>query len=350
MELDECVKHLEHIASITTDSMLLTKAYHNIAVCKLNDGDDKQAEKLFVRALQFAPKRLHYKTLVQLSKLYKKNGRDNLSDSLYNQIKSIPDLSVKSIIYNAKYQECLERGEYQEAVHYANLYIAVADSFYNDKRHKEVLEIQKKYDYVELLYQNSQMKTRWLFTILLFIIILVVLIFIFQLYKKKNRQKYGDLQSEIAVLQNKFIDTTKENNQIHKAEMDILQEQIIQKQEELKKMHNRMKLMLGSNNHLLAPDDLKAMQTAFQIMGNRTCDLSKERKYLKHWLNVSKENFVERLETTYPILKSNYVDICCLTALGLSISEIAQIMDVNDRILCHRSISSLALEVYLQPN
>lgn len=75
--------------------------------------------------------------------------------------------------------------------------------------------------------------------------------------------------------------------------------------------------------------------------------MSKERENLKHWLNISKENFAERLEIAYPMLKASYIDICCLTVLGLSISEIAQIMDVNDRTV-ERYMEKICIEVKFQ--
>lgn len=255
---------------VSTDSAILAKAYHNVAVHKMDSGNEKQAEELFIHALQLTPQHPSYRTLAQLSELYIKTGREVLADSLYKQIGNISDLSVKAGIYVAKYQECQKREQYKEAFYYAKLYIAVADSFYNNRWHKEVLEVQKKYDHVELLYQKSQIQFRWLFTLFLFVITIGGLAYIFWYYKKKNNQKYCKLQSEIVMLQKKFMEANLKSVQ-QDTEIILLQEQIEQKKKELEVLHKRMKLMFGSNNQLLNHDDLKAMQVAFKIMESRMC-------------------------------------------------------------------------------
>lgn len=325
--LNWCINQLQHLGTTITDSVLLAKVYHNIGIQQLQIGNNEKAEKLFLDALQFTPKYPSDKTLAQLAKLYIKTNREKQADSLYHNILNASDLSVRASIYNNLYQKALAEEKYKEAIHYADLYMTTVDSFYTNNLHKEVLKIQKEYDRMELQYRHSQLYTRWLLTLLLSIFILGISIYVFKHYQIRIRQKHGKLQSEIALLQNRLAETSQMNiktAQTYKME-------IKKKQEEVNKLNNRMKILAGTYHDSLHNDDIKSITAALNLIGSRTCDLSQDRIHLKHWLNISRNNFAERLEKGCPILKEHYLDVCYLTILGLSIDETAQILHVNTR-------------------
>lgn len=135
----------------------------------------------------------------------------------------------------------------------------------------------------------------------------------------------------MAILQNKFTEVTLKNIQTREKEVKALQDQIDRKKKELDVVNNRMNILYGPNHHLLPINDIKSMQSALHLIRNRTCDLSCDRMNLKHWLNITRNDFAKKLESTYPTLKEYFLDVCYLTVLGLSIDEIAQVMNVNVR-------------------
>lgn len=303
-----------------------------------------------MQALQFTPGHPSTKTLANLAELYIKTNRTQKADSLYHNILNASDLPVRASIYNNLYKSTLAKENYKEATHYADLYMAAADSFYTNNLHEEVLKIQKEYDHVELQYRNSQLKNRWLLTAFLSILTIGLLIYIFKHYLIRMRQKQGKLQSDIALLQNRLAEVSSINiNTTQTCEMEIEKRQKLihelqQKQDEMNKLDNRMKLLAGANHNSLHTDDIKSLTAALNLMGNRTCDLSQDRIYLKHWLDISKNNFAERLETNYPILKEHSLDVCYLALLGLSIDEIAQILNVNTRSI-ERYMGQICIDV-----
>lgn len=390
---DYCIKKLLEITTSHTDSVLQAKVYHNIAIRKMYQGNIEETQKYLLRALQVSFPHPSYKILAQLAELYIKTGQHEQADSIYYHVLNTSDLSVRASIYHNLYKENKATGNYKNAVHYADSYIAAADSFYNDKHNKEILNIQRKYDQMELLYQNTELNNRWLLTLLLSIVIISISLYIFKIYRRKMQLKNKTLHCEIISLQNKLyqnktlykntnyqlqqqIDILElklhEGTALHKEEQKTLQNKIKSLNEEKsicektynkinnellqqinllqqedsksKGIINRMKLLYRDKDYLLLPQDVRALQSALYLLKNRTCDLSKNRTSLKHWLNISKDNFADKLKAVHPTLKENFLDICYLAVLGLSIEEIAQTMNVNIRTV-ERYMAQICLEV-----
>lgn len=136
--------------------------------------------------------------------LYARTGREALADSLFLRLEHIPDLSVRAGLYDAKCREHLAKEEYREAIRYAGLYRAVADSFYTNRRNKEIQEIQAEHDRMEMLYRNARLKNSRLLILLLSVCAAVMLVYTFGRYKQKSLRQYARLQAEITLLQAAF--------------------------------------------------------------------------------------------------------------------------------------------------
>ena len=121
---------------------------------------------------------------------------------------------------------------------------------------------------------------------------------------------------------------TKEKEQNEKEqhqEYEKLQAQfeaLNQKLKEVEKQNNRFRLIYG-NYDCVEQKDIKALQVALNLSQNKPCNISDDREDIKHWLNLSRNGFADKLHKTYPMLDKTFLDICYLAALGLSIDEIA---------------------------
>lgn len=391
---DWCINQLIQIADSTPDLRLQAKAYHNIALRKRSEAKYEEAEKYFLQALRVSPpSSFPYKTLAGLGKLYADTNRKEEADQLFRKALRTADLSSQASIYDYLYKEAIATENYQKATEYAVQYIAITDSIQSRNLYKEVLRIQKEYDQMELLYQNSELKNRWLFTVIIAIFTIIVITYGFRGYKRKMRLKTGSLKQEISLLQERLIQEKaffeRKSNQLEaqkrvlqsrlhtdtklqKNEQKILENQINrlvveqaqseqtyreqteallqrinaleQKNKKSEGIGNQFKLLYGTDTPLLNPTDIKALQAAQQLIQNLTYLPCTDRSLLMHWLNLSRNGFATELERTYPLLKEHYLDICYFTALGLSIDEIAQILDVNIRTV-ERYMSQICIEI-----
>ena len=391
---DWCINQLIQIADSTPDLRLQAKAYHNIALRKRSEAKYEEAEKYFLQALRVSPpSSFPYKTLAGLGKLYADTNRKEEADQLFRKALRTADLSSQASIYDYLYKEAIATENYQKATEYAVQYIAITDSIQSRNLYKEVLRIQKEYDQMELLYQNSELKNRWLFTVIIAIFTIIGITYGFRGYKRKMRLKTSSLKQEISLLQERLIQEKaffeRKSNQLEaqkrvlqsrlhtdtklqKNEQKILENQINrlvveqaqseqtyreqteallqrinaleQKNKKSEGIGNQFKLLYGTDTPLLNPTDIKALQAAQQLIQNLTYLPCTDRSLLMHWLNLSRNGFAAELEHTYPLLKEHYLDICYFTALGLSIDETAQILDVNTRTI-ERYMSQICIEI-----
>ena len=391
--VNQCITKLLQFSSSLKDSILQSKIYHNIAVSKMYQEKYEEAESFFSCALHISPASPPYKTMSGLAQLYIKRGQKERADSLFQNALLSKDLSLRAYIYNQLYDEAWKAENYKKIAQYARLYIDPSDSIYNSHLHQEVLKVQRKYDHMQLLYQKSRQTNIIYSSIIIIFIVSGILWFLFIQYKKKRKEENEKLRAEIAELvevldkmstscnktqkelqdqinalkskqekdvlmspeeyaaiQNTIDKLTKEKEQNEKEqhqEYEKLQAQfeaLNQKLKEVEKQNNRFRLIYG-NYDCVEQKDIKALQVALNLSQNKPCNISDDREDIKHWLNLSRNGFADKLHKTYPMLDKTFLDICYLAALGLSIDEIAQYAGNIKRRSVERYMSLICQEV-----
>ena len=391
--INQCITSLLKCSGKLKDSILQSKIYHNIAVSKMYQEKYEEAESFFSCALHISPASPPYKTMSGLAQLYIKRGQKERADSLFQNALLSKDLSLRAYIYNQLYDEAWKAENYKKIAQYARLYIDTSDSIYNSHLHQEVLKVQRKYDHMQLLYQKSRQTNIIYSSIIIIFIVSGILWFLFIQYKKKRKEENEKLRAEIAELvevldkmstscnktqkelqdqinalkskqekdvlmspeeyaaiQNTIDKLTKEKEQNEKEqhqEYEKLQAQfeaLNQKLKEVEKQNNRFRLIYG-NYDCVEQKDIKALQVALNLSQNKPCNISDDREDIKHWLNLSRNVFADKLHKTYPMLDKTFLDICYLAALGLSIDEIAQYAGNIKRRSVERYMSLICQEV-----
>ena len=382
--VNQCITKLLQFSSSLKDSILQSKIYQE---------KYEEAESFFSCALHISPASPPYKTMSGLAQLYIKRGQKERADSLFQNALLSKDLSLRAYIYNQLYDEAWKAENYKKIAQYARLYIDTSDSIYNSHLHQEVLKVQRKYDHMQLLYQKSRQTNIIYSSIIIIFIVSGILWFLFIQYKKKRKEENEKLRAEIAELvevldkmstscnktqkelqdqinalkskqekdvlmspeeyaaiQNTIDKLTKEKEQNEKEqhqEYEKLQAQfeaLNQKLKEVEKQNNRFRLIYG-NYDCVEQKDIKALQVALNLSQNKPCNISDDREDIKHWLNLSRNGFADKLHKTYPMLDKTFLDICYLAALGLSIDEIAQYAGNIKRRSVERYMSLICQEV-----
>lgn len=231
-------------------------------------------------------------------------------------------------------------------------------------------------DYAQLLIQ---LKSHWLYAAItvIFIVLLVLYGFLRPFKRIKNlkrqiallhqtrRPKKTEPPSQREPLHQQ--DTNSQTGEVDEAvknrEREVEQENINQstieafpeeikrlqaENGELQKTVNSIKLLYGTESVKLNPNDIKSLQMAQSLLTNKTYHPATDRMLLKQWLNLSKNKFAEKLESRYPQVKGRLIDICYLAALGVSIDEMAQILQVNNRTI-ERYMDEISLKTKLSP-
>jgi DNA-binding CsgD family transcriptional regulator len=60
--------------------------------------------------------------------------------------------------------------------------------------------------------------------------------------------------------------------------------------------------------------------------------------YLKHWVDLTSENFASRLKKAYPRLTDKEMNFCCLVRMNLSLQSLADIYCISKNSVSRRKL------------
>ena len=323
-----CINTLINIADSLNDLDLQVKIYNNIANRKIFEKNYAEAEKYLIHAIRLSSPHFPDKLSLGLANLYAYTGQKEKADSLFTHLLSCPDLLVRSNSY-------LDLLNYFLASHpqehsYLNHYIALTDSIYKENRAEEVGKIQQKYDNEVLARTNDQLYFRWILTSVVGSLICIIAVTFLQ----KKWRKANALQKQIEELEEKkkVLTSSSQENERYVIQISELESQI----NDLKNEKRRLKYFINKTKESKEDkeDDYSSIfKTYLSITKDKTYDKERERDNLRQWLNLTNQNFTDKLIKHYPVLsKSNQLmDVCCLTALNLSIEDIATLLGIGER-------------------
>ena len=325
---NRCINTLIDIADSLNDLDLQVKIYNNIANRKIFEKNYAEAEKYLIHAIRLSSPHFPDKLSLGLANLYAYTGQKEKADSLFTHLLSCPDLLVRSNSY-------LDLLNYFLASHpqehsYLNHYIALTDSIYKENRAEEVGKIQQKYDNEVLARTNDQLYFKWILTSVVGSLICIIAVTFLQ----KKWRKANALQKQIEELEEKkkVLTSSSQENERYVIQISELESQI----NDLKNEKRRLKYFINKTKESKEDkeDDYSSIfKTYLSITKDKTYDKELERDNLRQWLNLTNQNFTDKLIKHYPVLsKSNQLmDVCCLTALNLSIEDIATLLGIGER-------------------
>lgn len=335
-----CTSELLNIV-LKVGSNIQAKIFHNIAVQKMYKEKYTEAEIFLQKLKEVSNGKLSYKALSVWGELYIKMGHKEKADSLLYAALGTSDLTVKVNIYSTLYKQAEENKQYKKAVGYLKKYTAVIDSVRDELKSTEIRELQLKYDKSITLRQNAEIRMNWYLTIAIGFLIVIALISLYfyslKIYRKQkgkelSQQKQGSikLQERIDVLQT----MVEESENLHSLEREEALNKIIDLQNEKGEKDTRIKqleTMFRAKDISVSSADAEALQTFLRITEQKEYTPAANRDNLHHWLDITHQNFAIRLNDKYPSLTGREKDICYLTALGLPLDTVAQLLDVQPR-------------------
>ena len=325
---NRCINTLIDIADSLNDLDLQVKIYNNIANRKIFEKNYAEAEKYLIHAIRLSSPHFPNKLSLGLANLYAYTGQKEKADSLFTHLLSCPDLLVRSNSY-------LDLLNYFLASHpqehsYLNHYIALTDSIYKENRAEEVGKIQQKYDNEVLARTNDQLYFKWILTSVVGSLICIIAVTFLQ----KKWRKANALQKQIEELEEKkkVLTSSSQENERYVIQISELESQINDLKNEKRRLKYFIKKTKKSKEN--KEDDYSSIfKTYLSITKDKTYDKERERDNLRQWLNLTNQNFTDKLIKHYSVLsKSNQLmDVCCLTALNLSIEDIATLLGIGER-------------------
>lgn len=325
---NRCINTLIDIADSLNDLDLQVKIYNNIANRKIFEKNYAEAEKYLIHAIRLSSPHFPDKLSLGLANLYAYTGQKEKADSLFTHLLSCPDLLVRSNSYLDLLNYFLTSHPKERS--YLNHYIALTDSIYKENRAEEVGKIQQKYDNEVLARTNDQLYFKWILTSVVGSLICIIAVTFLQ----KKWRKANALQKQIEELEEKkkVLTSSSQENERYVIQISELESQI----NDLKNEKRGLKYFINKTKESKEDkeDDYSSIfKTYLSITKDKTYDKERERDNLRQWLNLTNQNFTDKLIKHYPVLsKSNQLmDVCCLTALNLSIEDIATLLGIGER-------------------
>lgn len=325
---NRCINTLIDIADSLNDLDLQVKIYNNIANRKIFEKNYAEAEKYLIHAIRLSSPHFPDKLSLGLANLYAYTGQKEKADSLFTHLLSCSDLLVRSNSYLDLLNYFLTSHPKERS--YLNHYIALTDSIYKENRAEEVGKIQQKYDNEVLARTNDQLYFKWILTSVVGSLICIIAVTFLQ----KKWRKANALQKQIEELEEKkkVLTSSSQENERYVIQISELESQI----NDLKNEKRRLKYFINKTKESKEDkeDDYSSIfKTYLSITKDKTYDKERERDNLRQWLNLTNQNFTDKLIKHYPVLsKSNQLmDVCCLTALNLSIEDIATLLGIGER-------------------
>lgn len=325
---NRCINTLIDIADSLNDLDLQVKIYNNIANRKIFEKNYAEAEKYLIHAIRLSSPHFPDKLSLGLANLYAYTGQKEKADSFFTHLLSCPDLLVRSNSYLDLLNYFLTSHPKERS--YLNHYIALTDSIYKENRAEEVGKIQQKYDNEVLARTNDQLYFKWILTSVVGSLICIIAVTFLQ----KKWRKANALQKQIEELEEKkkVLTSSSQENERYVIQISELESQI----NDLKNEKRRLKYFINKTKESKEDkeDDYSSIfKTYLSITKDKTYDKERERDNLRQWLNLTNQNFTDKLIKHYPVLsKSNQLmDVCCLTALNLSIEDIATLLGIGER-------------------
>ena len=325
---NRCINTLIDIVDSLNDLDLQVKIYNNIANRKIFEKNYAEAEKYLIHAIRLSSPHFPDKLSLGLANLYAYTGQKEKADSLFTHLLSCPDLLVRSNSYLDLLNYFLTSHPKERS--YLNHYIALTDSIYKENRAEEVGKIQQKYDNEVLARTNDQLYFKWILTSVVGSLICIIAVTFLQ----KKWRKANALQKQIEELEEKkkVLTSSSQENERYVIQISELESQI----NDLKNEKRRLKYFINKTKESKEDkeDDYSSIfKTYLSITKDKTYDKERERDNLRQWLNLTNQNFTDKLIKHYPVLsKSNQLmDVCCLTALNLSIEDIATLLGIGER-------------------
>lgn len=302
---------------------------------KLND--IKRAREYFEKSISLNPENLSAR--FSLAKLDTKQGAPSVARRMLSGLlDSFPDLASRHQIYDRLYKLEKSVGRYDSALYYlekSNMYM---DSLLTYQHNEELLSVEKKYQQEQIRTANMRLRLERNRVWLACAFLVILLIISFLLYREelsRKRRKTAELQREAEIHRHQ---AERERLEREAKEREVLakDKELVQKNNLIKMAKEAMfrnsvlcqKIKLLSN---LPIQNLKKktdyQKAVFEIFGEP--DFSEaDRQKLYDVTNGLYPGFTTRLKESIPSLSEDELQFCCLLMFGLSLNELAIILNI----------------------
>nr|WP_321354499.1 hypothetical protein [uncultured Draconibacterium sp.] len=294
----------------------------SLGVACRETGDWPNAEKFLKETLYLTTDSIEKsRVLSNFAELFFQIGKlDSASHYIMQSLVFLPaekDNYLAANIYET-WSAIYEKSEnFKDALEKYKIYSDYLVLIFEENRDKDVMEVEKKYNFQLIVTQNKQLiieRQRILLFSILLLLFFIVLSFILYHYHKQNKRKLKETEQKVRKLNELARSFNEKENSLRNIlvrHFDILKKAALLEGYLKEDEKRKGKLLLQKFNEV--------------VYGEKSFNWD----LLYETLNSLSNNFFNRLSNKFPQLDESEFRICCLLAVDFSNTEIAIILNYS---------------------
>lgn len=317
-EASESYQKAYQLALNMNDSLLLSSMTNRLGINYKELGDYSLAEKYLYQSIAYdeagsAPTYLALADLYTLKKEYEK-ARE------YMEMASMHCALERKLTGGLLYRSYIlekELGNYPLSLNFYEQYVNYADSIADLQTQANVLKVERRYEYADLLNDNNELENRNQWIIIACVLLLLVSLFLLVLYKYRIA-----LKNEYILNQQKRISDTNQALQEKEFAVKGLKDDILNIRENILRNSAIYKKIIKNSQSI---EDAKKYPLTDQ-----------DWLTLKEILKTTYFLFVDNLQSQIPNLTEDEIRFCCLLKIGLNSQQLSILLNIQSASVSHK--------------
>ena len=317
-EASESYQKAYQLALNMNDSLLLSSMTTRLGINYKELGDYSLAEKYLYQSIAYdeagsAP------TYLALADLYTRK-KDYEKTREYIEMVSMRCTPKCKLTGGLLYQLYLlekEQGNYFLSLNYYEQYVNYADSIADLQARADVLKVERRYEYADLLNDNNELENRNQWIVIACVSLLVVSLFLLVLYKYR------------IALKNEYI--LNQQKRISEANQALQEKEFAVK---------------GLNDDILnIRENILRSSAVYKKIIKNSQSIEEAKKYpltdqdwltLKEILKTTYFLFIDNLQNQIPNLTEDEIRFCCLLKIGLNSQQLSILLNIQSASVSHK--------------
>lgn len=317
-EASESYQKAYQLALNMNDSLLLSSMTNRLGINYKELGDYSLAEKYLYQSIAYdeagsAPTYLALADLYTLKKEYEK-ARE------YMEMASMHCALERKLTGGLLYRSYIlekELGNYPLSLNFYEQYVNYADSIADLQTQANVLKVERRYEYADLLNDNNELENRNQWIIIACVLLLLVSLFLLVLYKYRIA-----LKNEYILNQQKRISDTNQALQEKEFAVKGLKDDILNIRENILRNSAIYKKIIKNSQSI---EDAKKYPLTDQ-----------DWLTLKEILKTTYFLFIDNLQSQIPNLTEDEIRFCCLLKIGLNSQQLSILLNIQSASVSHK--------------
>jgi hypothetical protein len=250
-----------------------------------------------------------------LKDIRKEQKKREDADSIFYVAFQAPTWALRAETYETLYRRYLNLGHTQKAKFYMKAYAEAMDSFYHHSKSGEIYEMQLWNEQEIISRRKIEMENKLYRVVFGFMLLLTTVLLVLWIVKKRNERNLQRLRIQVAK-----VESLHEEDKEEILKLNYMLSQSKQMRQEYMQIKELVDLQ-----------DIQALGLYLRLIQiPASFRASVDLPLLKHWLDITSDNFASRLQECFPHLTPGEMSICCLQRMKYSQKKMSEVMQVKE--------------------